>query len=195
MIDDVDFSAYEQRRYITHTDSEYERYVETPNGVSPRGVPAFGEGLVCSEGHEHDERSQITEDYNKRVVMANKRARKEEALILEAIAPEYIGDGDIAVVGWGSTSGAIAEAVKLLDNSRLVQVHFTWVHPLNPEHLEALKKYKHIIVVENNADGAFADRLKIQGVKIDKIILQFNGFAFFADQLREIILKELKELL
>jgi 2-oxoglutarate ferredoxin oxidoreductase subunit alpha len=195
IIDDVDFSAYEQRRYILETDVDYERYVDTQSGVSPRGVPAFGDGLVCAEGHEHDERSQITEDYNKRVQMADKRARKEEALITEAIEPEYIGDGEIAVVGWGSTRGAIKEAIAILDDSRLTQVHFTWIHPLNPEHLEVLKKYRHIIMVENNADGAFSNQLKMHGVKIDRMILQYNGFSFFVDQLTNMISKEIKELL
>jgi 2-oxoglutarate ferredoxin oxidoreductase subunit alpha len=195
MIEDIDFSAYEQRRYISSTDAEYERYEDTPNGVSPRGIPAFGKGLVCAEGHEHDERSQITEDYNKRIQMADKRARKEEALIAEAIAPEYIGNGDIAIVGWGSTRGAIKEAIEKVNNSRLTQVHFSWIHPLNLEHLDVLKKYKYIVMIENNADGAFAERLKIHGVKIDRMILQYNGFAFFADQLSEMVSKEVRELL
>lgn len=194
MIESIDFSAYEQRRYITKTQSDYKRYLDVENGVSPRGIPGFGEGLVCADGHEHDERSQITEDYNQRVKMATKRERKEEALIQEALAPKYYGDGDIAIVGWGSTQGAISETLKLINDSHLSQVHFAWIHPLNPEHLENLKKYKHIIVIENNQDGAFAQRLKMYGIKVDKQILQFNGFAFFVDQLEEMILKTLKEL-
>ena len=194
MIESIDFSAYEQRRYITKTQSTYKRYLDVENGVSPRGIPGFGEGLVCADGHEHDERSQITEDYNQRVKMATKRERKEEALIQEALAPKYYGDGDIAIVGWGSTQGAISEALGLINDSRLSQVHFAWIHPLNPEHLENLNKYKHIIVIENNQDGAFSQRLKMYGIKVDKQILQFNGFAFFADQLEEMILKTLKEL-
>lgn len=195
MIGVVDFSLFEQRRYISSTDAQYKRYVDTPSGVSPRGVPAFGDGLVCAEGHEHDERGQISEDYNNRIEMVDKRARKEKALIAEAIAPEYIGDGEIAVVGWGSTRAAIKEAISMLDDARLTQVHFAWIHPLNPEHLEVLKKYKYIIMVENNADGSFANQLKMHGVKIDKMILQYNGFSFFADQLKEMLLKEIKELL
>jgi len=194
MIEDVDFSEYEQRRYIIETDEDYKRYIDTQNGVSPRGIPGFGDGLVCAEGHEHDERSQITEAYNKRVQMASKRSRKEEALVAQAIAPECYGDGSIAIIGWGSTRGAIAEALKVLDNSRLTQVHFVWVYPLNPEHLEFLKDFEYIIVVENNTDGAFCDRLKIHGVKVDSQILQFNGFAFFADQLKNMILDTLKDL-
>ncbi|MFT5659618.1 MAG: 2-oxoglutarate ferredoxin oxidoreductase subunit alpha [Sulfurimonas sp.] len=194
MIEDVDFASYEQRRYITKTKDTYKRYIDLDNGVSPRGIPGFGIGLVCSEGHEHDERSQITEDYNKRVQMALKRSKKETALIEEAIPPKCYGDGDIAVIGWGSTQGAISEALKMIDDSHLTQVHFTWIHPLNPEHLNFLRNYKHIIVVENNADGAFTQRLKMYGIKIDKQILQFNGFAFFADQLKDMIVKVLREL-
>ena len=83
----------------------------------------------------------------------------------------------------GSTRGAIAEALARMGDARLMQVHFTWVHPLNPEHLAFLKTCERRIVVENNADGAFADRLRLQGVTVDAQVLQFNGFSFFADQL------------
>ncbi len=195
MLENVDFSSYEQRRYITKTTNDYVRYFNSENGVSPRGIPAFGEGLVCSEGHEHDQRSQITESYEQRVEMAQKRSRKEEGLVQEAISPKYFGDGDIAVITWGSTQNAVSEALSIIDNSRLTQIHFAWIHPLNPQHLEALKNYKHIIVVENNEDGAFAQKLKIHGLRIDKQILQYNGFSFFTDELSTMISKALKELL
>ncbi|MDP1784364.1 MAG: 2-oxoacid:acceptor oxidoreductase subunit alpha [Sulfuricurvum sp.] len=194
MIGDVDFSAYEQRRYIVRTDKEYRRYADTQEGISPRGVPGFGEGLVCADGHEHDERGQITEDYRKRIQMASKRARKETGLIAQAVAPYTYGEGSIAVIGWGSTRGAIAEALQQLDDPRLVQIHFAWVHPLNPEHLLFLKKYTHVIVVENNADGAFADRLQHYGIVVESRVLQYNGFSFFADQLSAMISERIKEL-
>jgi 2-oxoglutarate ferredoxin oxidoreductase subunit alpha len=194
MIEQVEFSAYEQRRYILPTDEAYQRYADTEDGISPRGVPGFGEGLVCADGHEHDERGQITEDYRVRIQMVSKRARKEKRLVSEAIAPESYAEGSIALVGWGSTRGALAEALRRLDDPRLAQVHFAWIHPLNPEHLAFLKAYSHVIVVENNADGAFADKLALHGISIDSRILQFNGFAFFSDQLAEMISKSVKEL-
>ncbi len=194
MIEQVEFSAYAQRRYILPTDEAYQRYADTENGISPRGVPGLGEGLVCADGHEHDERGQITEDYRKRIQMVSKRARKEKKLVLEAIAPEVYAKGSIALVGWGSTRGVIAEALQQLDDPRLAQVHFAWIHPLNPEHLTFLKEYSHVIVVENNADGAFADKLVLHGISVDSKILQFNGFAFFSDQLAETIRNSVKEL-
>ncbi|MCJ7764820.1 MAG: 2-oxoacid:acceptor oxidoreductase subunit alpha, partial [Thiovulaceae bacterium] len=194
IIGDVDLSAYVQRRYIVPTDEGYQRYAQTQEGISPRGVPGYGEGLVCADGHEHDERGQITEDYRKRIEMVSRRGRKEAGLIAEVVAPQTYGEGDIAVVGWGSTRGAIAEALQRLADPRLAQVHFAWVHPLNPEHLLFLKNYTHVIVVENNVDGAFADRLQFHGIVAKRRILQSDGFAFFADQLAEMISKSVKEL-
>ncbi len=195
MIGDIDFASYEQRRYIVKSTKEYDRYVDTESGISPRAVPGFGAGLICAVGDEHDERGQITEDYRTRVQMVSKRARKNKRLAKEAMSPECKGDGEIAVIGWGSSKGAIAEALARLEDPRLVQVHFAWVHPLTAEQLSILKKYKYKIVVENNADGAFGDQLKLHDIKVDDKILQSNGFSFFADELTGMIEKSLKELL
>jgi len=195
MIEDVDFASYEQRRYSVKTEEGYQRYAETKNGISPRGIPAFGDGVICSVGDEHDERGQITEDYKMREQMVAKRARKKSELIKEAIVPEVIGEGDIAIIGWGSTKGSIAEVLDNLKNPRLAQVHFTWVYPLSKEQLQVLKKFSYLIVVENNAEGAFADQLKLHDLKIHKQILQSNGFNFFVDQLGPMIEESLKEIL
>ncbi|MBU0632188.1 2-oxoacid:acceptor oxidoreductase subunit alpha [bacterium] len=194
MIADVDFSAYEEHRYIAKSTKEYERYADAHSGISPRAVPGLGEGLICAVGDEHDERGQITEDYEMREQMVSKRARKAALLTQEALAPTCKGKGEIAVIGWGSSKGAIAEALERLDDKRLSHVHFAWVHPLSPEQLSVLDGYKYKIVVENNADAAFADQLKLHDIHVDDKILQSNGFSFFADQLTNMIEKSLKEL-
>lgn len=194
-IEDVDFASYEQYRYIEKTQESYERYADTQNGISPRGIPGLGEGLICVVGDEHDERGQITEDYRMRQKMVAKRGRKKSELIKEAVVPEVFGEGDIAIIGWGSTKGSISEALLSLNNPRLAQVHFAWVYPLSKEQLSVLEKFSHVIVVENNADGAFADQLKLHGVKIDDQILQSNGFNFFSDQLCVMIEDSIKEIL
>ncbi|UFS61857.1 2-oxoacid:acceptor oxidoreductase subunit alpha [Sulfurimonas sp. HSL-3221] len=194
MTGDIDFAAFEQRRYIAPASETYNRYADTPSGVSPRAVPGGGEGLVCSDGHEHDARGQITEDFRVREAMVAKRARKAEGIVAEAWAPEVRGAGSIAVIGWGSSRGAVAEALARLGDERTCQVHFAWVHPLNPEQLAFLETYDYRIVVENNADGAFAEQLALHGVGVDRRILQSNGFAFFADQLAQELGAQLKEL-
>lgn len=190
----LDLRAYEPRRYADPSTAYYRRYEDAPGGISPRAIPGYGDGLICADGHEHDERGQITEDFRVREQMVAKRARKRAGILTESLPPEVSGEGSIAVIGWGSTRGAVAEAIARLDDPRLVQVHFAWVHPLDPKALAFLDEYACRIVVENNADGAFADQLTLHGVRVDQKILQSNGFAFFVDQLAEKLASVLKEL-
>jgi len=190
----VDFEAYEQRRYIHTTDASYDRYKFSDTGISARGVPGLGDGIIVSTSDEHDERGQITESYKMREKMVEKRKKKIELCISEALEPKISGEGDIALIGWGSSKGAIMEVLNALNDPRLFHVHFFWVHPLNPEHLAFLKKTKANIVIENNVTGEFADVLKSHDINIDHRILQSNGFSFFSDLLKEELENVLKEL-
>ena len=195
MIETIDFSAYEQRRYMQATEVSYDRYTFNSTGIiSPRGIPGLGEGLVVSSSHEHDERGQSTESHQMRENMVKKRQQKIDLTVSEAFAPKVLGQGSIAVIGWGSTKGAVDEALKELNDAELFQVHFSWVYPLNPEHLEILKTSKTNIVIENNTSGQFADILKSYDINIDHRILQSNGFSFFTDQLKDKLSKIIKEL-
>jgi len=152
----------------------------------------LGEGTVVVTSDEHDERGQITESYKMREEMVAKREQKIMFATSEAYAPELLGKGSIALIGWGSTKGAITEALNSINDTRLFQVHFIWLHPLNPKTLEILKESEINIVIENNVTGEFADILKRHGIPIHHRILQANGFAFFADLLTEEITKLIK---
>ncbi|MDM5270925.1 2-oxoacid:acceptor oxidoreductase subunit alpha [Sulfurovum sp. zt1-1] len=190
----VDFSQFKPENYIIQSEEGYQRFADTPDGISPRSVPGLGEGLVCAVGDEHDEAGQITESHQTRIQMVHKRARKHQGVLQNALMPKIAGNGDIAIIGWGSSYGAINEALLRLDDPRLSHVHFDWVYPLSDKQLDHLNKYRYRIVVENNATGIFADQLKLHDIKIDKKILQYNGFAFFADQLTQLINEQIKEL-
>ena len=100
-------------RYIIETDADYKRYKLTENGVSPRGIPGYGNGLVVVDSDEHDEEGHITEDSDVRISMTNKRLKKLELVSQEAIPPELIGNQDykILVVAWGSNYSVIKEAM------------------------------------------------------------------------------------
>ena len=126
--------------------------------------------------------------------MVKKRKQKIDLTISEACEPRVMGQGSIALIGWGSTKCAISEVLKELDDLRLFHVHFIWVHPLNPEHLEILKKTETNIVIENNTTGEFSDILKSYDISIDHRILQSNGFSFFTDLLKEKLSNIIKDL-
>ena len=61
-IEKIDFSNFKIQNYITKTGKDYIRYKNTEDGISPRGIPSYGEGFVRFDSHEHDEEGFITED-------------------------------------------------------------------------------------------------------------------------------------
>ena len=77
--------------HIIKTDENYKRYELTDNGISPRGIPGFGDGVVVVDPHEHDEKGHITEDEKIRTKMVEKRLKKLEGIKKDTIPPELIG--------------------------------------------------------------------------------------------------------
>ena len=71
-----DLEGLEVENHIIKTNSDYKRYEITDNGISPRGIPGFGEGLVVVDSDEHDEEGHLTENLDMRIQMVDKRLRK-----------------------------------------------------------------------------------------------------------------------
>jgi 2-oxoglutarate ferredoxin oxidoreductase subunit alpha len=176
-------------KHFEQTRSDYRRFLFTDTGISPRGVPGFGEGIVCVDSDEHDEGGYITEDVNLRAKMVEKRLRKAEVVKQDALPPAFTGtEGyETLIVGWGSTYPAIAEALEKIGRSDLAHLHFSWVYPLAEETAAYLQKAKKIIVVEHNATGQFGNLLRLMTGRHMESILKYNGLPFSVEELvREI---------
>ncbi|OPJ57988.1 2-oxoacid:acceptor oxidoreductase subunit alpha [Clostridium oryzae] len=178
-------------------DGEYLRYKITKNGVSPRLIPGKTRNFVTADSDEHDERGWITESAEVRKQMMDKRMRKLEGLKQELEEPEFFGksDADTLLLGWGSTYGAIKEAVELLNlkgNGSYGALLFGDVYPLPTRLLyEKSKTAKKLINVEQNATGQFADLIREQtGISCTSRILKYDGRQITAEEIVERILKE-----
>lgn len=172
-------------RHVVQTPSDYQRFRFTDSGISPRGIPGFGEGVVCVDSDEHDEGGHITEDSEMRVAMVRKRLRKAEVVKNDALPPAFTGAEtyETLIVGWGSTYPALAEALEKIGRPDLAQLHFSWVYPLAEETAVYLRKAKKIIVVEQNATGQFGQLLKLMiGCQVSSI-LKYNGLPFSVEEL------------
>lgn len=181
-------------RHIIKTDADYKRYSLSDDGISPRGVPGYGEGFVLVDSDEHTEEGLITESMAVRNEQNGKRLKKRELISKEAIVPETEGEGNIIVLGWGSTKHIIKEAVERVGDERVSAIHFSWVHPLSELQLALLRNAKAIVVVENNATGQFAKLLRMHGIAIHTQILKSDGLSFFADELSKKLASALKEI-
>lgn len=178
--------------HIIKTEKEYKRYEVNDSGLSKRGIPGFGKGLVRVDSDEHDEEGRITEDLDVRVTMTDKRLKKLEQMKEDVIEPTFIGDKDYEtlVIGWGSTYNVINDALAQIDNNKIAYLHFEQVYPISKNVKPYLEKAKNIIIIENNATAQFSKLLTIYtGIQIKKKILKYNGMHFYLEELVEKINK------
>jgi len=189
-----DLSKAKIEKYVTLTKKDYRRYEFTKSGVSPRGVPGFGTGLIAADSDEHDTEGHITEDLDLRIKMVDKRLKKGELLKKDNIPPELTGPKNYKnlIVCWGSTQNIAEEAVRKLGRDDVALLHFKQVYPLPDETADYLQKAEKTIIVENNATSQFAKLIKLHtGIDFDEKILKYNGLSFFVEELAE----KLKDLL
>ena len=180
------------KQNIVRSNADYRRYEITENGLSPRAIPGHGDGLVALDSDEHDEEGRITESYEVRQVMQDKRMKKKEILLTHALAPTIFGDiqvADTVVVTWGSNRGVLEEGLEKTGRKSLAGLHFSQVYPLSLDARELLKN-KRIVVMENNATGQFARVLKNEyNLTSVENILQYNGNPFSIEDVTSYLAK------
>lgn len=184
----LNLSDLKNQSFVVKTNKEYKRYQLTENGISPRGIPGFGEGLVSVDSDEHDEEGHITEDLDLRTKMVDKRLKKLELIKEETVPPELIGNESYQtlIIGWGSTYHTIKEAMNILGREDVSFLHFKQVYPLHPNTSDYLKKAQKVIIVENNATSQFGRLIKqYLGFEIRNSILKYNGLPFSVEELLE----------
>ena len=181
-----DLSGLRVENQFVETADDYRRYALTESGVSPRGIPGLGSGLVVLDSDEHDEEGHITEDPNVRKAMVDKRMRKLQGLAGEIAAPELIGGESYRtlVIAWGSNYHVVIEALRRLGKEDVAFLHFKQVYPVPPETEGYLKRAGRTIVVENNATGQFAQLLKSHtGIEVEHKVLKYTGWPFSVEEL------------
>jgi 2-oxoglutarate ferredoxin oxidoreductase subunit alpha len=123
-------------------------------GLSRRFIPGQPGGMYTLTGLAHDERSAVayTPDVNQRgcEMRSRKLAVLQNALKAAPIHGE--GEGDLLIVGWGSTKGAIEEAVDRAgaEGHRVSSTHLTFLSPMHPGLKELFSRFGKVMTVEIN---------------------------------------------
>jgi 2-oxoglutarate/2-oxoacid ferredoxin oxidoreductase subunit alpha len=124
------------------------------SGLSHRFVPGQPGGMHTVTGLSHDERGCVAYDAEIHQRGARMRSRKLAVLQQSLTPPVVRGDtsGDLLVVGWGSTKGAIEEAVDRARAQGLAvsSLHLTFLSPLEPGLKEVFSRFAKVITVEIN---------------------------------------------
>jgi 2-oxoglutarate ferredoxin oxidoreductase subunit alpha len=117
--------AVVERRIASPAEIEsYRRYRDTDDGVSPMTVPGMPGGMYQTNGLEHDERGRPSSMFVVHDRMNAKRYRK-----LSAIGEKYrmfrrygASEPDLGILCWGSSEGAVREAIARVDCERGIRV-------------------------------------------------------------------------
>lgn len=127
---------------------------DAKTGLSRRPIPGQRGGEYVLTGLAHDEESHVAYESATNQRAMEMRSRKLAVLHSGLKPPKVHGDpeGDLLVVGWGSTLGAIEEAVDSLraDGLRVSSVHLRFLSPLEPGLREIFSRFRQVMTVEIN---------------------------------------------
>jgi len=123
-------------------------------GLSRRIVPGQPGGMHTVTGLNHDQRSKVDYTPEANELGANMRSRKL-AVLHETLSPPPIhgeSSGDLLIVGWGSTKGAIEEAVDRAraEGHAVSSTHLTFLSPLQPGLRDIFSRFERVMTVELN---------------------------------------------
>jgi 2-oxoglutarate ferredoxin oxidoreductase subunit alpha len=123
-------------------------------GLSRRFVPGQPNGMHTLTGLAHDRASRVA--YDPEINEQGMRARSLKLATLQRMLapPTVFGaeEGDLLVVGWGSTRGAIEESVQRLraEGHRVSSLHLSFLQPMPGGIGEILKRFRQVITIEGN---------------------------------------------
>ncbi|UCC67738.1 MAG: 2-oxoacid:acceptor oxidoreductase subunit alpha [Armatimonadota bacterium] len=177
-----------ERHLLEDPPGDYLRYAVTESGVSPRAIPG-GKAFVVVDSDEHAEDGHITDDLSARMRLQDKRMRKLEGLIADALPPEWYGpeEAEQVLIAWGSTYGPCREAVDRLngDGGSAAMAHFPQVWPLDVERVrQLLGRGKRLLSVECNQAGQFASVLRQVGAVAQcELMTRYDGMPFTGEEI------------
>jgi 2-oxoglutarate ferredoxin oxidoreductase subunit alpha len=174
----------------------YKRHQITESGISPRAFPGQSRALVVTDADEHDEAGHLIEDAEMRKAQVQKRLRKLFSLKQEIQPPQLYGPkkAETTLIGWGSTYGAIHEAVDILrrEDASVNMLHLDQLWPFPAEAVaDTIGRAQHSYVIENNATGQLARLIESEtGKEVSGRILKYDGRPFTPAYIAEAVRKE-----
>ena len=143
----------------------YRRYALTPDGVSPMAIPGTAGVTYTADGLEHGERGTPSSQGSDHLAQLDKRLRKLELFDYGAHWADVEGDGELAVLTFGSCTGVVREGLARarVDGVEARLVSLRLLSPAQPLRLAAaLQGVRQVLVIEQNHMGQFFRHLRAE---------------------------------
>lgn len=131
---------------------------DSRTGLSPRPIPGQRGGEYVATGLAHTSGAKVAYEPEANERGLTMRSRKLATLQQTLKPPTVHGNdsGDLLVIGWGSTLGAIEEAVDRAraDGLAVSSVHLRFLSPLEPGLKQIFSRFRKLLTVEINYSDA-----------------------------------------
>jgi len=198
--------------------SEWDRNVrpyewDRETGLSPRPIPGQRGGSYILTGLAHDESSRVAYESTINQRAMGMRSRKLVTLQRTLKAPRVYGEpeGDLLIVGWGSTRGAIEEAIDRVraDGEKVSSLCLRFLSPLEPGLRQIFARFRKVMTVELNysddVDGVIVDRDNRRRSQLSRILRNTTlvdvdcwsrvpGVPLAPGKIEDVIRRELRQL-
>lgn len=165
---------------------KYARYKLTEDGVSPLVFPGVKGVRIYTNTNEHDEQGFVTVDPAVVKLMQEKRFRKLKELskLSESRGVKVYGEGDTALVVWGSVKSVAMEALEKVEGVKLVQV--IWLEPFPRRSLAKEIEGCKVLVAENNFTSQLVSLMR-ENLKLEPhaVLNKYDGRPFSPQELNE----------
>jgi len=175
---------------VKDNDPNYEPYLRDPEKLSRFWAVPGQKGLSHKIGglEKANITGEVSHDPYNHEFMVKVRAEKVSRVANYIPEQKVEGDiqGDLLVIGWGGSYGALKTAVDELreEGKKISLAQFNYIKPLPKNTEEVLSKFTKIIVCEMNL-GQFADYLQMNFPKYDYIRHnKVQGLPFFIKDLK-----------
>jgi 2-oxoglutarate ferredoxin oxidoreductase subunit alpha len=154
-------TEFKVKRETAQTTSDpYKRYALTESGVSPMAIPGTPGTTYTADGLEHNEKGTPSSQAHDHLAQMDKRARKISRLDPGDAWASIEGEGETAVITFGSCTGPAREA---LAGKPVRLVSLRLLSPAQPGRLKrALEGVKRVLVLEQNHSGQFLRYLRAE---------------------------------
>jgi 2-oxoglutarate ferredoxin oxidoreductase subunit alpha len=152
----ADVAFIGQRERAANISGAYKRYATAASGVSPMAIPGTRAGQYTADGLTHTEHGIPTSSEHDHNAQLDKRRDKLARFNFGNHWATIEGDGDLAVITWGSLTGTAREAISRAasDGVAASLVAVRLLSPVQPAHMAAALHGKRRVLVVEQSHGA-----------------------------------------
>jgi 2-oxoglutarate ferredoxin oxidoreductase subunit alpha len=143
--------------------ADYQRYADTPGGISPMAIPGTAQSTYVADGLEHQENGKPSTAAADHALQLEKRTRKLREFDFGEHWADIRGEGNSAILTWGSTATAVREAAGRFQDAgtKVKVIALRLLLPASPERLaETLQGVDRVLIVEQSHGRQFHHYLR-----------------------------------